>query len=73
MDKLTLNEEMTDTLGINWVEEFDSVLWAIRKTPIKAIGETNFDLVYDTDVVVATGIDVASHQVKYFEAATNVD
>ena len=40
--------------GRRWINELPTVLWSIRTTPNRAIGQTPFSLVYGAEVVLPT-------------------
>ena len=47
-----------DTLqkhGRRWIEELSVVLWSLRTTPNRAIGQTPFSLVYGEEAVIPNG------------------
>ena len=54
--------------GKNWIEHPPSVLWSLRTTPSRAIGEPYFFLVYGAETVLPTelrhGSPGYSHMMK---------
>ena len=40
--------------GRRWIDELPTVLWSIRTTPNRAIGQTPFTLVYGAEAVLPT-------------------
>ena len=49
-----------------WVEELPTVLWAVRTTANRAMGEKPFFLVYGADVVLPPEVRLNSPQVAMF-------
>lgn len=39
-----------------WLEELPRILWALQITPLTAMGETTFSLVYGAEVVIPAEI-----------------
>lgn len=60
-------KKRVQTLKRNWVEEWDSVLWAIRTPPKTPTTETPFSFVNGTEVVVAAEIVVSTHRILHFD------
>ncbi|XP_057808674.1 uncharacterized protein LOC131023143 [Salvia miltiorrhiza] len=54
-----------------WVEELDTVLWALRTSPKTAIGEAPFTLVYGSNAVVPAEVRLESHRVTTYDTAQN--
>ncbi|XP_050374716.1 uncharacterized protein LOC126792303 [Argentina anserina] len=54
-----------------WPEKLDEALWAIRTTPIEAIGETSFCLMYGTEAVLLIEMIQPIQRVILFEPETN--
>ncbi|KAM0854748.1 hypothetical protein ACQ4PT_050237 [Festuca glaucescens] len=55
------------TSGRNWIEEFPTVLWALRTTPSRATGETPFSLVYGAEAVLPTELKYGSRWVRAYD------
>ncbi|XP_057811780.1 uncharacterized protein LOC131026016 [Salvia miltiorrhiza] len=54
-----------------WVEELDTVLWALRTSPKTATGEAPFTLVYGSNAVVPAEVRLESHRVTTYDTAQN--
>ncbi|XP_071708594.1 uncharacterized protein [Rutidosis leptorrhynchoides] len=54
-----------------WVDELPNVLWALRTTFKKSIGETPFSLVYGSEAVILAEILVLTHRIANFNEAAN--
>ena len=49
-----------------WVKELSSVLWALRTTPSRATGHTQFPLVYDSEAILPTEMEHKSFRVQQY-------
>ncbi|XP_057785414.1 uncharacterized protein LOC131002940 [Salvia miltiorrhiza] len=54
-----------------WVEELDTVLWALRTSPKTATGEAPFTLVYGSNAVVPAEVRLESHRITTYDTAQN--
>ncbi|XP_057790863.1 uncharacterized protein LOC131007973 [Salvia miltiorrhiza] len=54
-----------------WVEELDTVLWALRTSPKTAIGEAPFTLVYGSNAVVPAEVRLESYRIITYDTAQN--
>ncbi|XP_061998921.1 uncharacterized protein LOC133716218 [Rosa rugosa] len=61
---------MDDAKGL-WAEKLPEVLWAIRKTPTEANGESPFCMSFGTEAVIPVEQEVQSDRVACFDALTN--
>jgi transposase InsO family protein len=55
-----LNPRIFDRLkpyARKWVKELQSVMWALRTTPSRAMGHTPFSLVYGSEVMLPTEVE----------------
>ena len=51
----------------NWIEELPTVIWALRTTPSRAIGEAPFFLVYGAEAVLPTELKHGSRRVRAYD------
>ena len=54
----------------NWIEHLPSVLWSLRTTPSRAIGETPFFLVYGAEAVLPSELKYGSPRVLSYDENT---
>ncbi|XP_057777613.1 uncharacterized protein LOC130996084 [Salvia miltiorrhiza] len=54
-----------------WVEELDTVLWALRTSPKTATGEAPFTLVYGSNAVIPAEVILESHRVCSYDPVQN--
>jgi hypothetical protein len=55
--------------GRCWVDELQAVLWSLRTTPNRAIGQTPFSLVYGAEAVLPTELIYGSPRVLAYDEA----
>lgn len=53
--------------GRPWIDELSAVLWSIRTTPNRAIGQTPFSLVYEAEAVLPTELIYGSPRVLAYD------
>lgn len=53
--------------GRCWIDELPKVLWSIRTTPNRAIGETPFAMVYRAEAILPTKLMYGSLRVQAFD------
>ena len=56
-----------------WLEELSTVLWAYRTTTRTPIGETPFNLTYDTEAVIPIEVGLTSLRREFFDEQRNDD
>jgi hypothetical protein len=56
-----------------WVKELPSVLWALRTTLSRATGQTPFSLVYGSEAMLPTEVELKSFRVQQFNAEQSDD
>jgi transposase InsO family protein len=59
--------------GKKWLDNLQSILWSIRTTATKPIGETPFFLVYGAEVVLPTNVKFRSPRVLAFNKIRQED
>ena len=55
--------------GKKWIDELPTVLWSIRTTATKPIGETPFSLVYGAEAVLPAELKLGSPRALAFSEA----
>ena len=66
--KIRLNEAK----GL-WIEELYPVLWAYRTIPRIPMGESSFNLVYETEVMISLEIRLPSIRVEQYSESSNFE
>ena len=56
-----------------WVEELYSILWAYQTTPHIVIGESSFNLAYETEAIISFKIGLPSVRVEQYNELSNFE
>jgi hypothetical protein len=57
--------------GRRWLTELPSVIWSLRTTPSRAIGFTQFFLVYGAEAILPTDLEYGSPRLKAYQEQQN--
>ena len=66
----TKHFDKLENKGKKWIDHLPSVLWSLRTTPSRAIGETPFFLVYGAEAVLPSELKYRSPRVLAYDENT---
>ncbi|XP_016700129.1 uncharacterized protein [Gossypium hirsutum] len=65
-----LKKKVEDAKGI-WLDKLLGILWSLQTTSHSGTEETPFNLMFDTEVVIPTEINLHTHQMIHYADQTN--
>ncbi|XP_024190641.1 uncharacterized protein LOC112194657 [Rosa chinensis] len=70
--KKLLKKKLEDKKGL-WAEKLPEVLWAIKRTPTSASGETLFCMMFGTDAVLPIKVTQPTARVECYDTTTKFE